>query len=309
MVTWNNGPTWLNTDQPHLLGGSYTSYTNDHCTINYNHTFKGLTNGLPVCFNFPTGCSQDLITPSKEGCVGASKKLLLTDSPLTAPEDKKRSRLVWKLLARMPGVLDPYESKFQLALTGYPNCNEIAFSDVIWKTIDNLLGYPSWKSCTYNSKMDYIIPGGKSFSVQDWSNPNSRQKPTLVHGYTAKFHNWNNQLIHWPLAANRWHHNQFVPPMLSYTIKNKTFWQPEIWRALAATSPITLSRPKNDSIYSALACLSSPYVFLFTNNSKNLQIHMNYTARPNKVSCKQCMLSSCLNPQYNVCSFVVLQHP
>ena len=27
------------------------------------------------------------------------------------------------------------------------------------------------------------------------------------------------------------------------------------------------------------------------------------------MSCEQCMLSSCLTPQYNVCSFVVLQRP
>ena len=56
-------------------------------------------------------------------------------------------------------------------------------------------------------------------------------------------------------------YNQFVPPMLSYTTKGKIFWQPEIWRALAATSLVTLSQPENDSTYSVLACLPSPYVF------------------------------------------------
>ena len=50
--------------------------------------------------------------------------------------------------------------------------------------------------------------------------------------------------------------------MLSYTAKDKTFWQADIWRALAATAPVTLSRPKNESTYSILACLPSPYVFL-----------------------------------------------
>ena len=35
---------------------------------------------------------------------------------------------------------------------------------------------------------------------------------------------------------------------------------------------------------------------------------MNYSDGPNVVSCEQCMLSSCLTPQY-VCSFVVLQCP
>ena len=36
---------------------------------------------------------------------------------------------------------------------------------------------------------------------------------------------------------------------------------------------------------------------------------MNYSGGPNIVYCEQCMLSSCLTPQYNICSFVVLQHP
>ena len=36
---------------------------------------------------------------------------------------------------------------------------------------------------------------------------------------------------------------------------------------------------------------------------------MNYSGGPNIVYCEPCMLSSCLTPQYNICSFVVLQHP
>ena len=97
--------------------------------------------------------------------------------------------------------------------------------------------------------------------------------------------------------------------MLSYTAKGKTFWQPEIWKALAATSLVTLSWPENDSIYSVLACLPSPYIFLFTNNSEKLHIQMNYSGGPNIIYCKQCMLSSCLTPQYNICYFVVLRRP
>ena len=73
-----------------------------------------------------------------------------------------------------------------------------------------------------------------------------------------------------------------LPPMLSYTTKGKTFWQPEIWRVLAATSLVTLSRPENDSTYSVLACLPSPY----TNNSKKLHIQMNYSGGPNIVYCE-----------------------
>ena len=68
-------------------------------------------------------------------------------------------------------------------------------------------------------------------------------------------------------------------------------------------------QPENNSTYSDLACLPSPYVFLFTNDSGKLNVHMTFTGGPSVVTCEQCMLSSCLNPQYNVCSFVVLQRP
>ena len=58
-----------------------------------------------------------------------------------------------------------------------------------------------------------------------------------------------------------------------------------------------------------LACLPYPYVLLFTNDSKRLHIQVSYSGGPNIVCCEPCMLSSCLTPQYNICSFVVLQHP
>ena len=36
---------------------------------------------------------------------------------------------------------------------------------------------------------------------------------------------------------------------------------------------------------------------------------MNYSGGPNVVTCEQCMLSSRLTSQYNVCSFVVVKRP
>ena len=68
-------------------------------------------------------------------------------------------------------------------------------------------------------------------------------------------------------------------------------------------------QPENNSTYSLLGCLPSPYVFLFTNDYKKLNVCMNYSGGPNIVTCEQGMLSSCLNPQCKVCSFVVLQCP
>ena len=78
----------VNTNKPHLLGGSYTSYDKDYYPINFNYTFRVLTDDPPLCFSFP----RDLTTPSKEGCVRASKKAILTDSPASKFSDKTRDQ-------------------------------------------------------------------------------------------------------------------------------------------------------------------------------------------------------------------------
>ena len=302
VVTWDNEPIRVNTDQPQLLGGSYTSYTRDKYPINFNYTFRGLTGDFPVCFNFPND-PRSFITPAKEGCVGASKKIIITDSW------SLHHRSAWVLLARMPGILDPYVTLHFKSPPKYPNCYKVAPSDKVWNTIDSHTGYPTWTSCTYDSRIDYRIPGGRDYTIQDWSNPNPGEDPLANNTFEGRFENWDRIPLPWPIHATRRHRNQFVPPMLSYTTKKQTYWQPEIWKALAATAPVSLYRPDSNSTYSVLACLPSPYVFLFTNDSKKLNVRMNYSGGPNIVTCEQCMLSSCLTPQYNVCSFVVLQRP
>ena len=98
VVTWNSDPIRVHTNQPQLLGGSYASYTEDKYPVNFSYTFKGLTDDLPVCFNFPFDHTGSFITPTKEGCIGASKKAIITDSP------SLNYRSVWILLARMPGI-------------------------------------------------------------------------------------------------------------------------------------------------------------------------------------------------------------
>ena len=162
VVTWNNDPIWVSTNQPHLLGGSYTSYNEDPYPINFNCTFRVLTDDLPLCFNFP----RNLITPFKEGCVGASKKAILTDSPTSIFSNKTGDRLVWILQAHTPRVLDPYKSLFLNSAPKYTNSIDVVPLDIIWKTIDNCLGYPVWKSCTYNWKIDCRIPGGRNFCTR-----------------------------------------------------------------------------------------------------------------------------------------------
>ena len=145
--------------------------------------------------------------------------------------------------------------------------------------------------------------------IQDWSNPDPGTSPLFLGDFLNRYYNWKKDFVPWPLSITRWHNNQFVPPVLSYTTKNRTFWQPEIWRALAVTARISLFHPDSNSTYSVLACLPSPYVLLFTTDSKGLNVRTNYSGGSNIVNCEQCMLSSCLTPQYNICSFVVLKCP
>ena len=232
------------------MGGSYASYTKDQYPINFSYTFRGLTDDLPISFNFHFGHTGSFITPTKEGCIGASKKAILTDSP-NLKFAFKRDRSVWILQIRMPRVLDPHKTLFLKAPPEYPSCDNVP-SDVIWNTIDDRLGYPIWKSCTYNSRIDYRIPGGGNYTIQGWSNPNPGQDSMSNDEFTGRLDNWKEYSVPWPLATSRWHHNQLVPPMLSYTAKGKTYWQPKIWRALAATAPITLTWPENNSTYSVL---------------------------------------------------------
>lgn len=105
VVSWNNEPIRVNTDQPQLLGGFYTSYTKDKYPINFNHTFWGLIDDLPVCFNFPSN-PKSFITPTKEGCIGASTKIIITYSS-KIDSQSLHHWVVWVLVARLPGIRDP----------------------------------------------------------------------------------------------------------------------------------------------------------------------------------------------------------
>ena len=120
VVTWNNEPIRVNTDQPQLLGGFYTSYTKDKYPINFTYTFRGLTDDLSVCFNFPSN-PKSFITPTKEGCIGASTKINITDSSKIDSQSLCHW-VVWALVAHLPGILDPYVTLRFTPPPGYPKC-------------------------------------------------------------------------------------------------------------------------------------------------------------------------------------------
>ena len=161
----------------------------------------------------------------------------------------------------MPGALDPHKTVFHRPPPGYPSCYNTEPSDIIWNTIDDCTGYPIWKYCTYDSRIDYRIPGGGNYMIQDWSNPDPGTSPLFLGDFLNRYYNWKKDLVPWPLNITRWHNNKFVPPTLSYTTKNRTLWQPEIWRALAVTARISLFHPDSNSTYSVLACIPSLYAF------------------------------------------------
>ena len=195
VVSWNNEPIRVNTDQPQLLGGFYTSYTKDKYLINFNYTFRGLIDDLPVCFNFPSK-PKSFITPTKEGCIGASTKIIITDSS-KIDSQSLRHRVVWVLVARLPRIHDPYVTLRFTPPPGYPKCYKVAPSDEVWKTIDGRTRYPTWTTCTYSSRIDYRIPGGGNYTIQDWSNPNPCEDPLIKKTFEGRFENWNRIPLPW----------------------------------------------------------------------------------------------------------------
>ena len=63
VVTWSSDPIRVNTDQPRLLGGSYTSYVKGHYPINFNYTFGGLAHDRPefsACVGYKPVLSETL---------------------------------------------------------------------------------------------------------------------------------------------------------------------------------------------------------------------------------------------------------
>ena len=249
-----------------------------------------------------------MITQSEVGCVGASKKEIITDSPTNG----QKIRHVWSMFLRLLGILDPYIQIKGKAPPPYYKClgppskpsNE---SDKVYNMINYDIGYSPWKLCAYDSRIDYKIAGGGNVTINDWSNPNPEYDPKTIKNYTNRFVNWKNSMVPWPVTASRWHNSALVPPMLTYRREGHVHWQPDIWRAVAATSSIHSTRPNRTKLYYIQACLPPPYAFMYTNDSNKLQIYPNYTGGPTIVICDQCILSTCITSSFNVQAFVILK--
>ena len=103
----------------------------------------------------------------------------------------------------MPRILDPHESLFVEAPPGYPNCREATPLTTVWNDVNYRSGFPIWKACTYDSKIDYKIPGGGNYSIQDWNNPNPSVSSEVEKAYVLDIENWHTDIIPWQLRSTR----------------------------------------------------------------------------------------------------------
>ena len=126
----------------------------------------------------------------------------MTESPAQKPNFKK-PHSVWILWAHLPRILDPHESLFVEAPPGYPNCREATPLTTVWNDVNYRSGFPIWKACTYDSKIDYKIPGGGNYSIQDWNNPNPSVSSEVEKAYVLDIENWHTNIIPWQLRSTR----------------------------------------------------------------------------------------------------------
>lgn len=118
--------------------------------------------------------------------------------------------------------------------------DDVAPQDVIWKSIDDHSGCPTWKSCTCSSRIDYRIPVRGNYTIQDWSNLNLGQDPMSNDDFINRLRIGKEYSVPWPLATTRWHHNQFVPLYAVLYTKIKPYGSQKFGEPLLE-SPITLT--------------------------------------------------------------------
>ena len=85
--------------------------------------------------------------------------------------------------------------------------------------------------------------------------------------------------------------------------------QPELWRTLAAMTPVILYRPLNKQRYIVRACIHSPYAFLLARNRNDLGVFEGETVY--NVKCVNCFISNCVdgNDYSNYKAVMIVKQP
>ncbi|XP_069903029.1 endogenous retrovirus group K member 25 Env polyprotein-like [Globicephala melas] len=309
--TWKDFNIPVTSSFPELTDGIRGVQGYKQFVINFNYSFTGQTDFPPICFFLDSGSIGG--NQTKNGCLSVVDAGFLTDSPKRPkkPTGKdKITRYLWSLLGKVIGQNQVFVNK-SLAKVVHPpkydDCDEIigeATNEWIW--IDIKTGYPSWIYCMYNKENKISIPGTKYY-ISDWSSnfPEGDYRTYLQKGL---LYPWNDSYIPRPLKVNRWNSHGWVAPIYIFVYENKTYYQSQLWRLPLTTRKIMLIRATTHAEeYYVQTCVTSPYSLLLSNDSEKLQI-MQYNMRF-YITCQQCILTTCIVPEMNVSTIMVLKRP
>lgn len=178
------------------------------------------------CFNFLLAIQKALLFPLN-GCVEPSKRQFwqIPQHPKFTYKKGTGQFGYYKLVC--PGSLTPINPCFQRSTEIsklYWCCSFRHRRENYWPPPR----IPMWKSCTYNSRTDYIILGAETIRHKTGAiqtrvkiqNLSMAIPLNLVIGKIIPSHG------HWQPTDGTM---SICSPMLSYTAKGKTWWQPEIW--------------------------------------------------------------------------------
>ena len=306
--TWTDSIIPVTSSFPELTDGIRGVQGYKQFVINFNYSFTGQTDFPPICFFLGSGLIENSHT--KNGCLSVVDAGFLTDSPKKPVGKDKTTRYLWSLLGKVVGQNQVYVNKHpakNVHPPRYDDCDEAAGEATDkWVWIDIKTGYPSWIYCMYNKENKITIPGTKYY-ISDWSInfPEGDYRTYLGKGL---LYPWNDSYIPRPLKVNRWNSHGWVAPIYTFVHENKTYYQSQLWRLPLTTHKITLVRATTHvEQYYVQTCVSSPYSLLLSNDSEKLQIVQNNMRF--YITCQQCILTTCIVPEMNVSTIIVLKRP
>nr|XP_023404925.1 endogenous retrovirus group K member 19 Env polyprotein-like isoform X2 [Loxodonta africana] len=298
-VTWEDPSPSVFTNNSALLGGE-TIFWNPQ-GFNSNYSYSGMSDNPPICIQLRN------LRKTIPGCIPFGFKSMITDSP-NGNQNQQPYRLLWALRLILPEKTDFLKGIPKVHTPLFPTCDksppEDSKSNQDWAMIDPSKGFPIWRNCMYNSQVVYALPK-MSARLIDCSILNPEDDYRLFLQSARYRFNWQDTLVPLPQKVNRWHINGWVPPILSTFTGNI---HPSLWRLATAAGNVTLSRPFNNESFDIQACVPAPYVLLISRNNHS-SIVIENKKKHYVSSCKNCILTSCINPAIPVESMMILQQP